>query len=114
MISMEGVGSRQRKPELIGLRVDGVTATAAISFGGKHATITDNGTGDYTLTLVRPARQTIIVVGCISLTAGAYAEISSATSSAVRVLTKTVTNSPAAVDALFHLTLLVFRSPTEY
>ena len=104
---------RQRLPELICLRVTG-TGTAAISFGSKHATLVDNGTGDYTLTLVKPGKQIIQVVGCVSLTATTYAEIGAATTaSTVRVLTKATSNN-AATDAVFHLTLLVFRSATEY
>lgn len=111
MIAMEGVGSRQRKPELISFVVNG-TGTAAITFGSKHATLTDNGAGDYTLTLVRPARQALVVVGCVCATATCYAEVSSSTTSAVRILTKS--NANAATDAIFHLTVLAFRSPTEY
>lgn len=111
MIQMEQVGMRQRKPELICLRVTG-TGTAAISFGSKHATLVDNGTGDYTLTLVKPGRQAIHVVGCVCVTAGCYAEVAATDSSTVQILTKS--NANAATDAVFHLTLLVFRSPTEY
>lgn len=112
MIPMDGVGSRQRKPELISFIVDG-TGTPAITFGSKHATLTPNGPGDYTLTLVRPARQTLIVVGCVCATATCYAEISTVSASAVRILTK-ATQTNAATDADFHVTLLAFRSPTEY
>lgn len=110
-IPLEIVGMRQRKPRMLSFIVDG-TGTAAIGEGKYHATLTDNGTGDYTLTLVEPAQRAIVVVGCICATATAYAEVSATTSSTVRILTKT--NGNAAVDAIFHLTIIAYDSTEQY
>lgn len=111
-IPLEIVGMRQRKPRMLSFVVDG-TGTAAIGEGKYHATLTDNGTGDYTLTLVEPAQRAIVVVGCICVTATCYAEVQAApTSSAVRILTKS--NANAATDAVFHLTIIAFDSAEQY
>lgn len=65
--SIAGVSRRvvevpQLKPRLEVFRVDG-TGTAAIDFGSTDATLTDNGTGDYTLTWKEPfAREPIVIV----------------------------------------------------
>ena len=111
-IPLEIVGMRQRKPRMLSFIVDG-TGTAAIGEGKYHATLTDNGTGDYTLTLVEPAQRGIVVVGCVCATASCYAEVSGTpTSSVVRVLTKS--NANAATDAVFHLTIIAFDSAEQY
>lgn len=110
-IPKQSVGIRQSKSELFGFRVDG-TGTAAISEGQYHATLTDNGTGDYTLTFVRPFARTPVVAG-MSLTADAVLSVSSVSTTAVRVKARTVAASPAAVDAVFHLLVLGFFSDTE-
>lgn len=111
-IPLEIVGMRQRKPRMLSFIVDG-TGTAAIGEGKYHATLTDNGTGDYSLTLVEPAQRAIVVVGCICATNDCYAELQTApTSSVVRVLTKN--NADAATDAIFHLTIIAFDSAEQY
>lgn len=43
--------STQRKVRDIHFRIDG-TGTASVIAGSAHVTLTDNGTGDYTITLV--------------------------------------------------------------
>lgn len=99
----------QRLPRMIAMKVTG-TGTAAINIGSFEASITDNGVGDYTLTFVKPfARTPIAVASC--MTATCYAEISSCSATAVRVLTKS--NANAATDAVFNLIVQGFDAVDE-
>lgn len=106
-IPKQSVGIRQSKSELVVFRVDG-TGTAAISEGKYHATLTDNGTGDYTLTFVRPAARTLCVVGAVSETANLMPQIVSASSSAVRIKWVDNDGTPTATDSVFHLSVMAF------
>ena len=110
-IPLEIVGMRQRKPRMLSFIVTG-TGTAAIGEGKYHATLVDNGTGDYTLTLNEPAQRAIVVVGCVCVTATCYAEVAATTASTVQILTKS--NGNSATDAVFHLTVLAFDSSEQY
>ena len=101
----------QRLPRLLALKVDGVSATAAISIGQFDATLVDNGTGDYTLSPVVPfARAPLVVVTCE--TATAYAEVASASASAVQILVKNPATG-AAKDAVFHVMILGYDSADQ-
>jgi hypothetical protein len=94
------IKSTQRLPRQLALKVNGVGASPAIQIGQFDATLADNGTGDYTLTFAQPfARAPVCVASC--QTAACYAEIASATATAVQILTKS--NANAATDAVFHL-----------
>jgi hypothetical protein len=104
MTMLRDVKSTQRLPRILGIRVNG-TGTAAIEEGSFDATLVDNGTGDYTLTLVKPfARKPVIALACE--TTDCYAEMVDADNSAsvIHVLTKN--NADAATDAVFHVIVL--------
>ena len=93
------IKSTQRLPRQLAFKVTG-TGTAAISIGKYDATLTDNGTGDYTLTFTKAfARNPVVVASCA--TATCYAEVKSATTTAVNILT--VANDNTATDAVFHV-----------
>lgn len=91
----------QRLPRVLALRVDG-TGTASILEGQFDATLTDNGTGDYTLTWVKPFAR-VPVVQATTLLADSVAYIHAVSASAVTIRVRTVAGSPAAVDADFHV-----------
>lgn len=81
--------------ELIKLRVDG-TGTAALTGGGiNRCALTDNGTGDYTLTF-SPALSEPVTALPIPFTAGVIIGLHSApTTSVVRFLSKSASTVPA-------------------
>lgn len=83
---LRSIKSSQRQPRQLAFKVDG-TGTASILIGAKDATLTDNGTGDYTLTFAKPFSRLPIVVAS-AITAGAYCEVAAATASAVQILVK--------------------------
>lgn len=95
----------------LGFKVTG-TGTAAINQGSTDATLTDNGTGDYTLTFTKPfARAPIPVV--TPLTTGIHAEVTSASSTAVRIKTFAVADGTTATDAVFFVHVLGYDSADE-
>jgi hypothetical protein len=110
-ISLQQVGIRQSKSELLALRVDG-TGTASVTEGGNHVTLTDNGSGDYTLTFRRPGRRVPVILGAVPLVANLQAQIVSVTASAVNV--KFTNNSGTATDTQFHLGVLMYYDPSQH
>lgn len=83
-------------------KVDG-TGTAAILSGGTQATLTDNGTGDYTLTFT-PAFTSITCVNASPIAAAAvqYRLVDAdTTKSKVRIVWED--NSGTATDTVFYL-----------
>lgn len=82
----------QRKPRLECFRVNG-TGTAAIALGSTDAALTDNGTGDYTLTWTKPFAFAPVV---IPVGKAGRAQLKSATSStAANIVTFGATGSAA-------------------
>lgn len=106
------LGIKQVKARLLQFVVTGIPAVS-IGEGKFHATIVANGPGDYTLTLNQPASRSIVVVGCICLTASLYAEVGEATTkSTVRIKLKT--NGNLALDGDFHLTVMAYDHYEQY
>ncbi len=100
------IKSSQRLPRMLGLRVDG-TGTASILEGGSDATLTDNGTGDYTLTFAKAFLRvpTVVVTpigaaGDIAVTLGAIA------AGSVQILGWDGTDGTTAKDMDFHVLVL--------
>lgn len=89
------IKSTQRLPRQLHLKVDG-TGAPSILIGSRDAVLTDNGTGDYTLTWAVPFARPPVVVAS-SLTAGAVIQIASATASACQILVTDL--AAAALDA---------------
>jgi hypothetical protein len=101
----------KRLSRVLLFRVTG-TGTAAINEGAYDATLTDNGTGDYTLTFDTPfARTPVCVVGV--LTANIIHQISSVSASAVRVKLFQGTDGTTATDGIFHLVVYGFDAVAE-
>ena len=103
------IKSTQRLPRQLAFKVTG-TSTAAINIGGFDAVLTDNNTGDYTLTFTKPfARTPIVVASC--MTATCYAEVAAASSTAVQILTKS--NANVATDAVFNVIVMGYDAADE-
>ena len=95
----------QRQPYMIALRVDG-TGTASILEGSNEVTLTDNGTGDYTLTFSEPFSRVPSVVAT-PVTADIYCQIATVAVSSVNIKTFNV-SAQAATDADFHVMVMGF------
>lgn len=102
-------------PRLVAFFVDG-TGTAALYGPDKDlATLTDNGTGDYTITFASTLQQTPFVFAPLSHTADVQPAIVTAISTtAVRITWKSVETSPAATDCDFQVMMLIDMSPANY
>lgn len=101
--SIKQVVCSQRKMRLISVKVDG-TGTASVSGTcSKNVTLTDNGTGDYTVTFNLPYIQIPEVVAC-PITASRICQLGTVAVGSVQVLTKNLSGS--AADADFHLIVI--------
>lgn len=94
------------------------TGTAVMTFGGSELALTDNGVGDYTLTLKggRASTQTLwFSGGARSDTASLTVTVhdTGTTTTAIRLKVYT-TNTAAATDAKVHGEIVVKRGKTEY
>lgn len=107
------LGIRQRDVELVPARVtESLTGNAALPEGFNHFTFTKNGTGDYTLTLKKPGRRAMVVVGVSPLTANLQHQIVSVSASVVNV--KFTNNSGTATNTDFHISVLKYGSDKQY
>lgn len=104
------IKSPQRLPRQLHIKVDG-TGPSSIVIGSKDASLTDNGTGDYTLTFAKPFARAPIVVAS-SITAGAVIQIASATASACQILVTDL--SAVAKDADLMVIVQGFDAVDEY
>lgn len=100
----------QRLPRQLHFKVQG-TGTASILVGESDASLTDNGTGDYTLTFSKPFARVPVVVAS-SMTAGAIIQVAVASVSACQLV---VTDAAAAaLDADLMVIVQGFDAADEY
>jgi len=92
------IKSTQRLPRQLHLKVDG-TGAASILIGSRDAALTDNGTGDYTLTWAVPFARPPVVVAS-SLTAACVVQIASATASACQILVTDLASAAKDADLM--------------
>lgn len=104
------VKCRQRLPHIIGARVDG-TGTAAMLEGTQEITLTDNGTGDYTLTFAVPFKRVPVVVAS-ALTAATHIKLHAVAVGSVQIKTYAM-DGTTAQDADFHVQILGFDAADE-
>ena len=97
------VASRQRLSQIIIARVDG-TGTASLLSGSKELTLTDNGTGDYTLALVQAFVQVPMVVAT-ALTAATHVQIFAVSASSIQIKCFAM-DGTTAQDADFHIMIM--------
>lgn len=101
-LPLSNVKTTASRPVLMGFKVTG-TGTAVIDIGSNQATLTDNGTGDYTLTFRNAFGRIPVVAGCCG-TANLLLRVISATATSVNV--KTVNTGGTATDSIFYLFVL--------
>lgn len=88
---------------LMGIRLDG-TGTASILEGAQMVTLTDNGTGDYTLALAEPLGR-LPVVTALPLTAETIVQINSVSAEEINLLCFEV-DGTTPKDADLHILIL--------
>lgn len=100
------VESAQRKMRIIAVKVDG-TGTAAVSGPSSlEVTLTDNGTGDYTLTFDKAFKQAPVVVATPLTDDIAVSLKAAASTTAVSFETRSIGTTPAATDADFEVFII--------
>ena len=104
-LPLRELGIRQSKAELITFHVDG-TGTAALTEGKFLGTLTDNGTGDYTITFLNPGLRECQVVSAVPETATLIPNVVKAAGS-VQVQWATAAGA-VATDCNFDITVIVF------
>lgn len=108
---LRSIKSTQRAPRQLAFKIKG-TGTAAVQIGSKDAALTDNGTGDYTVTFAAPFKRDCVAVAT-SMTADVYCEIAAASATAVQVLVK-ATDDNAATDGDFMLIVQGYDSADQF
>ena len=98
------IDSRQRATHMIVARVDG-TGTAALLSGSNELTLTDNGTGDYTLTYSTAYKQ-VPVIMCQSKTTGVLCEVAASSATSCQINCFDVATGAAATDCDFDIMIL--------
>jgi hypothetical protein len=107
------IAGRQRLTHVIAARVDG-TGIASIQAGSQELTLTDNGTGDYTLTFRVPYKRVPIVVATpIDAAGDASIAIKSVSTTAVNLVATDIAGGPTAKDVVFHVVIIGFDSADE-
>lgn len=90
----------QQQVSLLSVKVDG-TGTASVSGTcALNVSLTDNGTGDYTITFLNPFKAAPECVAT-AITDNIYCKIGTVAAGSVQILTENL--SGAATDADFHL-----------
>lgn len=108
---LRSVKATKRLPRLLCLRVTG-TGTAAINEGSLDATLVDNGTGDYSLTLLAPSKRTpIVTVGV--LTAQTIHQVHTVSASLIRIKLFDAADGTTAKDGVFHLHVVCHDTADE-
>lgn len=109
---LRGIASHQRKEIVLPLRIKG-TGTAAVQEGGEHVTLTDNGTGDYTITFKTPfARLPVVGSPVIVGATSGVCRISAVSATAVRILAFGV-NGTSAADVDLHVIIHGFMAADQ-
>jgi hypothetical protein len=95
--------------------IDGNTGTPVFVTGGEDFSITDNGVGDYTLTLLRniPQRVLSVTVTPKSATGDVIATIGAVTTSTFQILLWDGTDGTTAKDADCYVNVIVSDSSDE-
>ena len=104
-----GMNARQRMVHEIHAKLTG-TGTAALNHGAQELSLTDNGTGDYTLTLLTPAKR-ILAVHATPLTADCAVQVGTVSVSAVQLLATDL--AAVAKDAVMYVTIVVSDAADE-
>lgn len=112
------VQTRQREVTQLFVTIDGsavnggTLTTNGVLTEDQHVKVTENGNGDYTITLNEPGARACFAQAT-PITALSNVEIAATTSSTVQVLQRTATTAAALADADFYVTINVFGSADE-
>ena len=99
----KAVVSPQMRMRILSVKVDG-TGTASVSGTcSNNVSLTDNGTGDYTITFLTPFLRAPEVIAT-PVTDNIYCKVGTVAVGSVQILTENLSGS--ATDADFHLIIL--------
>lgn len=105
--------ARQRLMHVIAGRVDG-TGTASVLEGSNELTLTDNGTGDYTLTFgTAYERIPTVLVTPIGASGDIVATLGTLSTSAAQILLWDGTDGTTAKDGDFHVMIIGSNAEDE-
>ncbi len=90
----------------------GTLTTNGVLLGNVHVKVTENGSGDYTITLNEPGMRDCFAVAT-PITALSNVEIADVSPSIVQVLQKTATTGSPLADADFFLLIKRFSSADQ-
>lgn len=105
-LELREVGIRQSKAELIAIHVTHPSGVV-ITEGKYLATAVNNATGDYTITINRPALRDLVVVGMTSYVENLIGAVITVTESTVRVIWET-SAANTNTNCNFDIVLLAF------
>lgn len=108
--------SRQVELHQLFVAVDGTLATPVPAGKDKAfvKSITDNGTGDYTITFKAVAQQNIVPVAVLPVTPGLVHNVVAVTKDSIRITFFDCTDGTTPVDASFNLSCLWHELNTDY
>lgn len=100
----------------LNISVDGTALTPSAS-GPDSAfvdSVTDHGSGDYTITLKEPSKMNLHVSSIVASTADVTAKVHAVDKDSVRVQFKSVGAAPAATNADFSIQILFMDQLAQY
>ncbi len=100
----------QRLPRMLAFKLTG-TGTAALGEGKYDATLTDNGTGDYTLTFTKPFTRAPVVTAN-SKTAGIHIELTTVSATLINIKSFAV-DGTTPTDAVLEILALGWDSADQ-
>lgn len=101
----------QRLPRFLAFLLTG-TGTAALGQGSTDATLVDNGTGDYTLTFVKPFSRAPVVTAS-SKTAAVIIELTTVSTTVINIKSFAV-DGTTAKDAVLHIQAIGWDAADQY
>jgi len=104
-----GVNARQRLVHEIHAKLTG-TGTAALNSGTKELSLVDNGVGDWTVSLLTPAKR-ILAVHATTATADSVARVGTVAVGSVQLLATDL--AAVAKDVVMYITIVVSDAADE-
>lgn len=108
----------QRKSRVIFVTIDGsavnggTLTTNGVTVGAQHVKVTENGNGDYTITLNEPGSRACFAL-VSTITDNSIAYVAATAASTVQIKQETSTTGAALADADFNVMIVAFDSEDE-
>lgn len=108
----------QRNARVIFVTIDGsavaggTLTTDGVTVGSPHVKVTENGNGDYTITLNEPGSRACFAV-VSTITDNSLAYVAATAASTVQIKQETCTTGVALADADFNVMIVAFDSSEE-